>query len=226
MRASLLIYSHEFRLHTPFFSGFISFTSFRVRTKESVLHFGCSITTLEPKRPITHVYVFQYACETWAKGEKINKTKSIVEEETEKRNKTAQSPKIYLIWTLNHFATHIVKHWKSSLCNSLHFSIGCRSWSYKTLWRYIYRSRAVLKATKDVDKLLHYYFSSFFLSFNRIEYRLRNQSIPENIQCQQIAASQMAKIVINFNNLKVLEINYDIAHGAKTTEHPIAHNSK
>lgn len=36
----------------------------------------------------------------------------------------------------------------------------------------------------------------------------------------------MAKIVINFNNLKVLEINYDIAHGAKTTEHPFAHNSR
>lgn len=48
---------------------------------------------------------------------------------------------------------------------------------------------------------------------------------PQNSRATN-CASQMAKIVINFNNLKVLEINYDIAHGAKTTEHPFAHNSR
>lgn len=34
---------------------------------------------------------------------------------------------------------------------------------------------------------------------------------------QQIA-SESEKIVINFNNLKVLEINYDIAHAVETKE--------
>lgn len=89
MRASLLIYSHEFRLHTQFsaiwfHSDFVYVCS---------VYFGCNITLALEQNGRLHMCVFRCMW-TWAKGEKINKTRK----RTRKKNNA--KPKRFIWYEL------------------------------------------------------------------------------------------------------------------------------